>query len=103
MPRIFHKVNDWRSRWVNTLGRGTKIHRLAKLTSSRKAWREYPSGRGETVCGIVGMVWMPGFLSRLAAARCPKCCKLVGIPTGNGAPYNDPTLFPPEGKAIVTS
>ena len=97
----FTNVNEWRSRWVHAV-KGSRIHRIAKLTSSRKAWKDFPSGEGETVCGLVGKVWMPGFITRLAGTRCAKCCKLVGIPRGIGAPYNDPTLFPPEGRGLTS-
>jgi hypothetical protein len=35
---------------------------------------------------------MPGIFSRMGAPRCKRCCKAVGIPAGNGAPYNDDDL-----------
>lgn len=98
----FPRVNDWRSRWVQ-VGSGVMLHRVRKIIVSPKAWREWPTSDGVTVCGKDDVVSMPGFMSRLAAKRCPKCCKLLGIPNGIGAPYNDPTLFPPEGKAVRSS
>lgn len=102
MGLAFKRVNDWRSRWVN-IPKSRTIHRVRALASSRKAWKDFPSGEGVTVCGKEGKMWMPGILSRMAAPRCRKCCELLGIPSGVGAPYNDPTLFPPEGKAICAS
>ncbi len=92
------KVDEWRSRWVQIGGLIT-LHRVRRI-ANRRAWKDLPSGPGETVCGKKGNVNMPGFLSRMSAKRCPRCCELVGIPKGIGAPYNDPTLFPPEGRAL---
>lgn len=99
MRLAFAKIDDWRSRWVN-VERGRTIHRLRTLTSDRRTWKGFPSGEGITVCGKEGKVWMPGFLSRLSAPRCVACCRLLGIPKGSGAPYNDPSMFPPEGRAL---
>jgi hypothetical protein len=95
----FTKPDDWRSRWVQ-VGAGAMLHRVKWINVSRRAWKEWPTAMGSTVCDKADVVSMPGFVSRLSAKRCPKCCKLLGIPNGVGAPYNDPTLFPPEGSPI---
>lgn len=95
------KIDDWRSRWVQC-GKSRVLHRVRRIKNPR-AWKDYPCGEGETVCGLAEKVWMPGFFSRLGARRCPKCCKALGIPKGVGAPFNDPALFPPEGKGLVST
>ena len=48
--------------------------------------------QGTTACGLSGRLSMPGIFSRIGAPRCKKCCRKVGIPDGNGAPYNDEAL-----------
>ena len=98
----FSTIRSWRSRWVQHGPRGEMLHRVKRLDNPR-AWSRFPSGDGETVCGRKGLVTMPGFMSRMFAKRCPKCCKALGVPNGTGAPYNDPTLFPPEGRACRRS
>lgn len=97
----FLRTTDWRSRWLH-IGGGSTLHRAQRVEATLKAWREWPHGPGETVCGLRGDLHMPGFVSRLSAKRCPKCCKSVGIPLGLGAPYNDASMFPPEGRALIT-
>lgn len=83
---------EWRSRWVQmTEGRSTSLHRVAQLDDPA-AWTDMPYGTGRTVCGLRGSVGMPGFISRMSAPRCRKCCKALGVPRGNGAPYNDRSL-----------
>jgi len=31
---------------------------------------------------------MPGIFSRMGAPRCKACCRALGLPEGDGAPYN---------------
>jgi len=45
-------------------------------------------GLGVTVCGRKGYLTMPGIFSRLGLKRCEHCCRIVGIPQGDGSPYN---------------
>ena len=44
---------------------------------------------GTTACGRSGRFDMPGIFSRMGAPRCRQCCKKVGIPPGDGAPFNN--------------
>ena len=98
MRLAFTDVKDWRSRWCNSAG-SRRLHRVRRVDNRRK-WNDYPSGYGETVCGRRGLLYMPGFIGRLSTERCAKCCQALKVPRGCGAPYNDPTCFPPEGKPI---
>lgn len=79
---------DWRSRWL-VLPRWGVLHRV----SSIKWGEDYPeqmiNGQGTTVCGKTGFLMMPGFMSRMGLKRCPKCCKAMGIPQGDGCPENE--------------
>lgn len=81
-------LDDWRQRWMQRK-RGTRLHRVAEIV-----WRDDDqiNGHGITVCGERGFLDMPGILSRMGAPRCPRCCKALGVPQGDGAPYNDKTL-----------
>lgn len=93
----------WPSRWVR-IGRGSMIHRVAKLGVTREQWHDWPwSENLVAVCGKKGVGSMPGFLSRTSARRCPACCRLVKIPNGHGAPFNGPLgnqhALPEEEKA----
>jgi hypothetical protein len=45
--------------------------------------------KGVTVCGQRGTLQMPGIFSRMGRPRCKRCCKRLGVPPGNGAPYNE--------------
>lgn len=75
---------DWRRRWLQTT-RGLALHRVSTIQWGSD---ERISGRGETVCGRRGRLMMPGIFSRMDAPRCVQCCQAMGIPCGDGAPYN---------------
>lgn len=86
----------WRSRWMVFPNSWRVLHRV----SSAK-WRDvdeyggsYVVGRGTMVCGASGEIFMPGILSRMGLPRCKKCCAALGIPGGNGSPFNDKALTP---------
>jgi hypothetical protein len=86
--------NRWRSRWLVLLPSWRVLHRVSEAT-----WKNvddyggsYVEGTGTMVCGASGKLYMPGLLSRMGLPRCKKCCKALGIPPGDGAPYNDKTL-----------
>lgn len=76
--------DEWRSRWLVD-GRWNALHRVAEIE-----WEdgEKISGRGISVCGRERRWQMPGILSRLDLKRCPECCAALGIPRGDGAPFN---------------
>lgn len=42
-----------------------------------------------SICGVVSDFQLPGFFSRMGAPRCKRCCRMLGIPEGNGAPSNE--------------
>lgn len=85
----------WRSRWlVVDNGADGKLHRVSAIV-----WEQEPvddegapgsliSGEGAAVCGARGHFHMPGFFDRMGAPRCPTCCAALGIPPGDGAPFN---------------
>lgn len=77
--------DDWRRRWLVT-GRWYALHRIAEIE-----WRtaERLGGRGTAICGRKGNWQMPGIFSRMGLKRCPNCCKLLAIPPGDGAPFNE--------------
>jgi hypothetical protein len=111
--------DDWRKRWVQ-LGNSSTLHRVASTMTPteeevqahradlrRMGIRNWkitkfddwevdglcPVGiEGITACGLSGRLGMPGLFSRMDAPRCKRCCKKVGIPYGNGAPFNDKSL-----------
>lgn len=83
-PPMPFSRDDWRRRWMQT-GNRQALHRLSSIT-----WddAEHLGGAGVVVCGKEGAFRMPGFFSRMDALRCRACCKVLGIPTGRGAPMN---------------
>lgn len=83
---------NWRSRWLQRAGHhGTKMHRVAVAVWDEPD--EMIAADAVMVCGARRRFVMPGFLSRTGAARCPKCCKALGIPPGYGAPFNSDELW----------
>ena len=80
--------SQWAARWVY-FNEGSVLHRVALVISTAEETAEV---QGVTLCGRAGRLTMPGFVGRLAAPRCHRCCSLRGTPRGHGAPFNDPTL-----------
>lgn len=76
----------WRSRWL-VLPSWNRLHRVSEIT-----WEgdedEMNRGYGVTLCGRKGYLVMPGILSRMGGQRCAHCCRLAGVPRGDGAPFN---------------
>jgi hypothetical protein len=62
------------------------LHRVSSIVWDDEAF--LVSGEGETLCGQIGILAMPGIFSRIGRPRCPECCRLTGVPEGDGAPYN---------------
>jgi len=84
LPPLPLSLEHWRCRWLH-LDDGHDIHRVAQI-----AWEddEMIYGPGVTVCGKEGHLRMPGIFSRMGAPRCAACSVALGLPQGNGAPYN---------------
>jgi hypothetical protein len=84
-----------------TLPRWGVLHRVAELEVEGFDGDVLPHGNGRTVCGRTGYLSMPGFVSRMGLPRCAYCCSRLGIPRGDGHPYNAGILEPgcegPEG------
>lgn len=77
--------DNWRSRWL-VEGESRALHRISSI-----AWDEADemiSGKGVSVCGRRRHFRMPGIFSRMGLMRCQTCCELLGVPEGNGAPFN---------------
>ena len=80
--------DDWRRRWL-VLPSWNLLHRVADIE-----WDKYetgddaPYGTGTTLCGRKGWLQMPGIMSRMGLPRCAHCCRLAGVPLGDGAPAN---------------
>jgi hypothetical protein len=88
-PRTWAKKFLWRTSWHNRwlqATRGFVLHRIAVVVRRERYF--YVGVDGETVCGLKGRFYMPGVCSRTGAPRCKRCCQALGIPAGNGAPYN---------------
>lgn len=85
----FLSRDQWASRWL-VLPSWHVLHRVRRLyVAGRKhTFEQWPVANGVTVCGLRGSLAMPGFPSRLGLPRCRHCCRIVGVPMGNGAPYN---------------
>lgn len=77
--------DNWRSRWLQ-LPVGDRLHRVSEIAWEDEDGERY--GHGTTVCGRRGHLRMPGIFSRMWLPRCVHCCRLLGIPEGDGAPYN---------------
>jgi hypothetical protein len=78
----------WHSRWL-VLPSWNRLHRV----SDDIVWEgddadDMVQGTGTTLCGRKGLLVMPGFLSRMGMPRCAHCCRLAGVPQGDGAPFN---------------
>lgn len=78
-------TDHWRNRWLMRPSGGGVLHRISTITWSDG---DMTSGLGTAVCGERGAWWMPECLSRLNALRCSACCKALGIPPGDGTPFN---------------
>ena len=81
----FGRKNQWHWRWM-VLPSWRVLHRVASGVVEED---EFVGVRkGVTVCGLRGTLQMPGIFSRMGRPRCVHCCKRLGVPQGNGAPYN---------------
>jgi hypothetical protein len=85
LPPLPIPQDDWPSRWL-VLPSWRVLHRVAEIE-----WEdgEMIVGEGVTVCGRRGRLRMPGVFSRIGLKRCTKCCRALGIPQGEGHPYNE--------------
>ena len=92
--------------WVYTTF-GYRLHVVARLDPSdeklppdleselAEEWaKDWSYTTARTLCGKEATVTRPGVFSRLGMPRCVRCCKLLGIPDGNGHPRNDKSLRP---------
>ena len=76
---------DWRMAWWVLPG-WRRLHRVSELVPDRL--HGHALGEGVTVCGQRGSLAMPGLFSRMGLPRCAHCCRILGCPPGDGAPYN---------------
>lgn len=75
----------WGLRWAH-VGRSYSLHRVAEV--DLWALERDASAPGSAVCGRAGELCIPGIFSRMGSPRCARCCAVVGIPRGHGAPFN---------------
>ena len=88
MTLPFRPSSQWHFRWLY-LPRGKVLHRMAYVSGTMRGFRSDPSKiPGDSVCGLSGVWWMPGFPSRLGAKLCAKCRKKLGVKTETGVPFN---------------
>ena len=87
----FAAGDDWRYRWeCRDSASGwwsDRLHRIAVVTKVRDE-DEGVGVEGKSACGLSGLWAMPGLISRMARPRCAHCCDRLGIPRGDGAPFN---------------
>ena len=84
-PPLPIEKDHWRSRWL-VLPSWNRLHRISEIK-----WEdadEMIAGDGVAVCGAKGWFCMPGIFSRMGRQRCKRCCRILGIPDGDGAPFN---------------
>lgn len=74
----------WHSRWLVFPDSWDRLHRVAEIEWDDE---DMTGGYGVTVCGRRGRLIMPGLISRLSLPRCAHCCRMLGVPRGNGSPY----------------
>jgi hypothetical protein len=86
-PPLELDTDDWRSRWLVTEG-WERLHRVSSITWDPDFQGQKIVGRGVTVCGKRGRLQVPGIISRMGLTRCVRCCRILGIPEGEGAPFN---------------
>jgi hypothetical protein len=82
--------DEWRRRWLVVLETYDLLHRVSSIDWNNESTLVVipVGGEGETLCGQAGILAVPGILSRMGLPRCPECCRLAGVPEGDGAPYN---------------
>jgi hypothetical protein len=78
-------TDHWRSRWLVDR-RWNALHRIASIELDEPD--EMIVGEGVSICGRRRRFTMPGIFSRMGLKRCGECCRLLGIPSGDGAPFN---------------
>ena len=81
---------DWRRDWL-VLPTWNRLHRVVDIEWDEE---DSPHGTGTTLCGRFGRLSIPGIMSRMGMPRCARCCKLTGIPRGDGAPFNEGIEYP---------
>lgn len=90
-PPLELSDDHWRSRWL-VLPSWTRLHRVSEIEWDDP--EDMIHGDGVTVCGRRGWLQMPGMFSRMGLPRCAYCCRLLDVPRGNGAPFNDKSNEP---------
>lgn len=90
--------DNWRSRWLMFWHKRAVLHRIAAIEWDPDYQDQMIRGLGITLCGLSGRLHMPGIFSRMGRKCCSKCCRLMSIPEGYGAPFNRKILE--EGDCI---
>jgi len=86
----FPEAERWFWRWEQ-FATSAVLHRIAmaRMWYAQDGSLAVSMGvDGRTACGMSGRLFVPGVGSRLGAPRCRSCCRALGIPWGEGAPYN---------------
>lgn len=75
--------------WLETWT-GTKFHHAHLTPAALQELQDFGSLSAVFLdCGSRRTVLIPGVLRRMSTPRCKRCCKLTGLPEGNGSPVND--------------
>lgn len=85
-------LRSWHSRWL-VLPSWNVLHRISEIEWGEFAGKDgnegdAVEGHGVAVCGARGHFCIPGLFSRMGLRRCAHCCAALGIPCGDGAPFN---------------
>ena len=87
-------VVEWDWMYTSAGGSECKLHHLAAWDAPDDRFLDECRTVGVSTCGIRTEWQIPGVLSRLARARCARCCDALGVPRGHGSPRNDEALRP---------
>ena len=99
--------DHWASRWL-VLSGWNRLHRVSDDIvwdgddGIQQDGEDMRHGIGTTLCGRKGSLTMPGIVSRMGLPRCAHCCRLAGIPRGDGAPANSDIEESADGERAVT-
>ena len=82
--------------WLVPSKTWNRLHYMPGVDSETwEHWWDNTDGDGHTLtaaCGSTFVATLPGFMSRMGAPRCKRCCSVLGVPDGDGAPVNDSRL-----------
>jgi len=73
--------------WDWVVNGGNRVLHAPRVWDDPEYWAQ--DDHGQTVCGYRGWLGIPGLFSRMDVPRCRTCCRITGMPEGDGSPKND--------------